>query len=168
MQGYFNEIESYNNEFNVKAVEALRIHNAGNTGLAQALVNTEVQAADEGILNVSNKIIEYQEEQLALINEETDSTILTAKTISWIALIVSILIGVALVLYVRKTITAPLKLVVKEANVIASGDLSQQDVVIRSKDEIGQLGQAFNTMKNNLASLIKNVQVNTRAIKCFS
>ena len=75
-----------------------------------------------------------------------------------------IILSIILIIFVRKTITSPLNLVVKEANIIASGDLSQQDIEIRSRDEIGELGKAFNTMKNNLSSLIKNVQLNTEQL----
>ena len=62
-------------------------------------------------------------------------------------LIISIAISIFLIIYVRKTITAPLRTVMDAAHVIADGDLSQPDVVTKSRDEIGQLATVFNEMK---------------------
>ena len=63
-----------------------------------------------------------------------------------------------------KTITAPLRTVMNAAHVIADGDLSQPDVVAKSRDEIGQLATVFNDMKTSLRGLIKNVQTNSEQL----
>ncbi len=64
-----------------------------------------------------------------------------------IAAIIALLLGTGLFLQ----ITAPLRRLKMAAAAIARGDLSQR-VEIRSKDEFGQLGEAFNAMAASLAA----------------
>ncbi|ATP38920.1 methyl-accepting chemotaxis protein [Solibacillus sp. R5-41] len=161
MIDYIEEMESFNEQFNVGTISLLEAVKKEDARLANGYINTTLKKANDGILEVSNKIVDYQEEKLAEINKETETSINNSKITAWFSLFVSLLISVAAVIFIRFKIVAPLRFVVSEANVIASGDLSNEDIQTKSKDEIGQLGRSFNLMKNNLASLIKNVQLNT-------
>lgn len=164
MKDYQKEIEGFNNDFNASVVKVVTAAQEGNIEQATSIVNNELQDANVGILTVSTKMMDYQDEQLEIISGETSDAISSSRTTSIVVLVLSIIISIILIIFVRKTITSPLNVVVKEANIIASGDLSQQDIEIRSRDEIGELGKAFNKMKNNLSSLIKNVQQNTEQL----
>lgn len=64
-----------------------------------------------------------------------------------IAGVIAVLLGTVLFLQ----ITAPLRQLKKAAAAIAQGDLSQR-VPVRSRDELGELGQTFNHMAESLAS----------------
>ncbi|MEG0472872.1 MAG: methyl-accepting chemotaxis protein [Solibacillus sp.] len=161
MIDYLEEMESHNDKFNVGIISLLEAAEKGDTRLANGYINTTLKAANAGILAASHEIVVYQEGKLAEINKETDISINNSQITAWFSLFLSILISVAAVIYIRFRVVLPLRFVVKEANIIASGDLSNADIQTKSKDEIGQLGRSFNLMKNNLASLIKNVQVNT-------
>ena len=164
MDDYWNEMNSYNNEFNKVVEEVLVAVDKGNLADATMLANTTLEDANNGILNASTKMVEYQDEELALIKEETSQSVVTSRISSIVVLVISIAIGIFLIIYVRKTITAPLKTVMDAAHVIAEGDLSQPDVVAKSRDEIGQLATVFNDMKKSLRSLIKNVQTNSEQL----
>lgn len=164
MDKYVAEIHTYNNEFNAAAEEMLAVYRMGNLEAAEDIVNGKLQDANVGILNVANKIVTFQEEQLNLNKQAVDTSITISKTTSIIVLVLSIIIGAVLIIYVRRTISQPLRVVVEAANVISSGDLSKQDIEVHTKDEIGQLGTAFNAMKASLASLIRNVQSNTEQL----
>lgn len=164
MDDYWNEMNGYNNEFNTIVEEVFVAVDEGNLARATTIVNTNLQDSNEGILNVAMSMTEYQEEQLALIKEETANSIFISRITSVVMLIVSLIISVFLVLYVRRTITAPLRTIMDAAHVIANGDLSQPDVVAKSRDEIGQLAIVFNDMKTSLRGLIKNVQTNSEQL----
>ena len=58
--------------------------------MQQRLVNTNLQDANEDILNVAMKMTEYQEEQLTLIKEETDQAMGTSRISSIVVLVISI------------------------------------------------------------------------------
>ncbi|MGM9945078.1 MAG: methyl-accepting chemotaxis protein [Lysinibacillus sp.] len=164
MDDYWNEMNGYNNEFNTVIEEVLVAVDKGDIADATKLVNTTLQDANNGILNASTNMVEYQDEQLALVTEETNQAVRNSGVSSIIVLVISITISIFLIIYVRKTITAPLKTVMGAAHVIAEGDLSQPDVVAKSRDEIGQLATVFNEMKTSLRGLIKNVQTNSEQL----
>lgn len=164
MEGYLADLDKFNNEFNTIISEMTAVYKMGNIESATAIVNGKLQDANVGILETANKISAYQEEQLVLNKEAVKSSITMSKVVSAIVLIVSVVIGIALMIYIRRTITQPLKNVVVAANIISAGDLSQEDLAVRTQDEIGQLSAAFNTMKSSLASLIRNVQSNTEQL----
>ena len=152
------EMKKYNTAFHNGSLDMVDTYKRGDTRLANGFINTKLRDSNNGILEVANRIEEVQYAKLQEINKETNQAITLTKTIASIALIISILIVVGFITYIRKTITSRLNWVVREANIIASGDLSRKDMNMKAKDEIGQLGRAFNEMKNNLASLIKNLQ----------
>jgi signal transduction histidine kinase len=62
------------------------------------------------------------------------------------AVVLSLLLGVAL----SRLLTAPLARLTRAAQAVAGGDLTQR-VEVRSRDEIGEVGQAFNEMAESLA-----------------
>lgn len=77
------------------------------------------------------------------------------KTILVIA--IAWVIGALVVLFIIKSIIKPIKELKEKAITISKGDLTEQ-VVVRSNDEIGQLGMAFNDMQKSLSSLVQEVE----------
>jgi signal transduction histidine kinase len=71
------------------------------------------------------------------------------RSLVWAAVLAAIL-SLALGVFVSRLLTAPLARLTQAAQAIAAGDLSQR-VDVRSKDEIGDLGTAFNGMAVSLA-----------------
>ncbi len=58
--------------------------------------------------------------------------------------------------HVARKIASPILLLTKKTKILASGDLSQR-IPINSRDEIGKLGQSFNTMASKLDHLISHL-----------
>ncbi len=73
----------------------------------------------------------------------------------WIAGAIAVFIALILSLFLARQIASPLRTVTLAAKRIASGDLSQR-VSVKSKDELGELAVAFNSMAESLA---RNEQV---------
>jgi two-component system OmpR family sensor kinase len=73
------------------------------------------------------------------------------KSLVWAALLAAVL-SLGLGVLLSRLLTAPLARLTRAAQAIAAGDLSQRvQVAERSKDEIGDLGSAFNAMAASLA-----------------
>ena len=160
MADYWEELNNYNRNFDLTMEALLVAMDEGNIADATTLVNTTLEDQNNQILNVVTKMTEYQQEQITLIKEEVNDEMATSRSSAIVILTLSIIISIFLVLYVRQTITKPLRMVTEAAHVIAEGDLSHPDMVATSRDEIGQLAAVFNEMKKSLRSLIKNVQTN--------
>jgi signal transduction histidine kinase len=62
----------------------------------------------------------------------------------------AILIALILGLFLARTLTRPLRELTTASQAMAQGDLEQQ-IAVRSRDELGELAAAFNRMSNELA-----------------
>lgn len=90
-----------------------------------------------------------------------------ALKISLIGLFLIVLTGAAA--YALATIaTKPILSLASAANRIAKGDLTVEKIAIQSKDELGLLAEAFNTMVSNLTQLIRQIQANVELVAASS
>lgn len=77
--------------------------------------------------------------------------------ISLITIVVVLVIAAIFIAWFARRIAKPIQVLEGAANRIAGGDLTLAQINITSNDEIGRLGQAFETMTKNLRGLIKQV-----------
>lgn len=75
-----------------------------------------------------------------------------------ITLSIVLLIAVLVSIFLTKGITKPIETVMNRMKVIAEGDLSQADLTVQSRDEVGQLTLAANTMNQNMKDVLKKIQ----------
>lgn len=90
-----------------------------------------------------------------------------AKHAQLLLLIINIVVAVVAIgieLAVSQNISKPIRKMTGAANELARGNLLQEDIMLNSSDEIGQLASAFNAMKDNLRGLIKQVLVTTEQV----
>lgn len=160
MKDYLAELKQFNNDFDSSAAKLLSALENNNLDEAQAIVNNELRTANEGILNTSQLMVEYQEKQLESIKADTASSITTSITIGAIILIISLIITVVIVINIQRALIKPLGETVAMARTLSTGDLTIEDLPVKSKDEIGELANVFNLMKNNIARLLRAVQAN--------
>ncbi|MFA9378580.1 MAG: methyl-accepting chemotaxis protein [Lachnotalea sp.] len=66
-------------------------------------------------------------------------------------------LSILLVIVLTRSITKPIHSLQEQMKIMASGDLSAEQVVIQSKDEIKDLADAFNEMSKNLKDIINKV-----------
>lgn len=81
--------------------------------------------------------------------------------------VLAIIVGVIVAILVTRSITKPLNKLKTSAVVISQGDLTEA-IHVNSKDEIGELGNAFNEMKENLRHLIAQVDYSTEQVAAAS
>jgi methyl-accepting chemotaxis protein len=127
---------------------------------ATALILKDLGDLNDQIVTQTSAILAFQNEQMDIIKSKTANSVISAKTISIIALTGMLLITVIVIFFVNKTITKPLNRVMNSAKQIAEGNLTEQDLKMTAKDEIGQLGNIFDEMKNTLNQLIQSIQSN--------
>jgi signal transduction histidine kinase len=98
-----------------------------------------------GILLPMHVPFEGQPREVEFI-ESTNRTLLYGALM---AVIIALLLGV----FLSRTLTRPLRELTRATQAVSEGDLSQQ-VPIRSNDELGELGKAFNKMSTELSRSI--------------
>ncbi|MFD1451275.1 methyl-accepting chemotaxis protein [Oceanobacillus sojae] len=80
-----------------------------------------------------------------------------------IVLISAVIIGLAVTVFIVRSIVKPIKELKEKAHIISTGDLTQS-IEVKTKDEIGELGTAFNEMQNSLKELIRDVEFNAQQV----
>ncbi|GIO24189.1 methyl-accepting chemotaxis protein [Oceanobacillus sp. J11TS1] len=98
--------------------------------------------------------IDYSE-----IQKEAASTWTTLM----IVIVATLLVGSAIILFLIRSITRPIKELKENAKVISTGDLTRS-IEVKTKDEIGDLGAAFNEMRQSLKRLIRDVESNAQQV----
>ncbi|RKJ30386.1 methyl-accepting chemotaxis protein, partial [Butyricicoccus sp. 1XD8-22] len=66
-------------------------------------------------------------------------------------------VGSILITFVIRSITKPINSLIRSSNKIADGDFTEK-IIVKSDDEIGQLGNSFNGMVNTLSDIIKTLK----------
>jgi signal transduction histidine kinase len=115
-----------------------------------ASTRIEVEGRIVGFLLPSPKMNDFSEQEQAFVDRVGRSITM----VGIVACAIAILIG----LFLTWQLTGPLRKLTAATQGIAGGDLSQR-VDIRSKDELGQLGEAFNQMAESLAR-VENLRHN--------
>lgn len=124
--------------------------------------------ANRSIQQTINSIVDFQKEQMHTTSDETTASAKISKTLMITISVIGILLASCLAIFITLNITRPLHRLTNAAHVIANGDLREEDVHVKTNDEIGELADAFNAMKASLSSLISNVSLNVSSTTAAS
>lgn len=160
MKESWAKMNESNNLFNGQLEELIKAVENDNLKEASRIVNEKLTITNGAILTEAKTMIDYQNKKLGEARAATNDAIAFTRMVAIISVVVSILIGIFLMMMIKRTITRPLQQVTKAVEIVSNGDLSQEDINYKSKDEIGILTTSVNTMKENLRRLIQNIQSN--------
>lgn len=122
-----------------------------------ALTRAQTQELREETVGLVNQLMEIvKADQMDVVTRSKDS-LQTGITSLSIANTLAIVLGIVLLLLVSRGITKNLQKVVHTTNEIANGNLVAKPVDYNGKDEIGQLANAVNLMKNNIQDILFKV-----------
>lgn len=85
-----------------------------------------------------------------------------------IVLAISILLGAALIIWFSGHLSKPIRMVTEQVGKVADGDLSSEQMVIKNKDEIGELARYVNRMSGNLKHMIEQVSTASMQVAATS
>lgn len=158
------QLEHFNEEFNVALRKAIAAVEAGNNDEALNYINGPLDDANASLSVVADEIKAGQQIGLQMAKESNEQAISTSKWSLILALLVSLIITVWLIVLIKRTVTQPLHMLYTSAKHIADGDVSQPDIQLKQKDEIGELANVFNSMKASLNHLLQSVQQNSEQL----
>lgn len=84
-----------------------------------------------------------------------------------IVIVIALLIGALITFFIIKSVLKPIMLLKEQAITISNGDLTEV-IEIKSKDEIGQLSEAFRQMQESLKNLVGKTEKNTELVAASS
>ncbi|MGD8190696.1 methyl-accepting chemotaxis protein [Brevibacillus ginsengisoli] len=101
---------------------------------------------------------QLMEEGRNQITKLTDEATVGIATISISAVILAILIGY----FGSKMISKPIVAIAKASEEIALGNLKVEEIEVKNKDEIGILAKSFNRMKENLQTMVQQINYSSQ------
>lgn len=125
---------------------------------------TIAQREADSLLQQSTYLLEELRKEVnakrqVAIKDAKDQLTITIKVLI-VSIIISTILGAVILFIVSRSIRHNLNQVVDISNQIANGNLAVQKVNYDSKDEIGQLANAINTMLDNLRNIVSLI-INT-------
>jgi methyl-accepting chemotaxis protein len=126
------------------------------TGLNDAMVK------DLGDMALSmNELLVHDSQGLAAANTALLWTMCVAT-------IMALSIGIFLAIFLSRGITTATGAVLGQAEAIAAGNLTGDDLKVRSQDELGDLTGSINKMKNRLQELIQSIRSTSEQVAAAS
>ena len=132
---------------------------------------SKVYEKQEGIITEGDRHLRFETNEITgwkiigtmFIAEATNAATSTF-TITLLIIGISIIVGIIFMLSMIKSIVNPIKQLQQSALKISEGDLTEY-IDIHTKDEIGQLAEAFVSMKVSLKRLIRNVDQSSQHVQ---
>jgi methyl-accepting chemotaxis protein len=121
------------------------------------------QAADQAL----TRLVEYNAAGTREAAEHVDAIYHQSVGLLFGSLAVMVVVGLALALYTARRITGAALEAMKDADRIASGDLSHP-IVATSQDEMGRLRESLGRMQDRLAGIVSGVRQNADGVATAS
>ncbi|WP_153721976.1 methyl-accepting chemotaxis protein [Sporosarcina cascadiensis] len=146
--------------FDASADKIVAAVQAKNYDLAEKIMVEEGSQASIGIEAAAEEIAAYQNEELDKKRSEAQAGAAKSKRALTTSTISDTILAILIAFFIHRTISRPIKRLSAASAVLASGDLSQEDVHVKAKDELRDLANSFNTMKHNLRNVISTINDN--------
>lgn len=109
------------------------------------------------LLAVIDSFVDDINTMVAQLEADTEARISQLRAILGVALVLIVIVLLTAMLWVRKRVLAPLDALLDNATRISRGDFETRNH-LSSQDELGRLGQAFNTMATDLGKLYHGLE----------
>ncbi|WP_083256134.1 methyl-accepting chemotaxis protein [Domibacillus iocasae] len=167
-QQLLKELDQLHSDYKEVAEQVFTYKREGNTeGYVTLLAERGTPIANE----LAAKATELEKMCLDVLNTESAKAAQQAANLKVTILLVSILaviLGLALAFYISRIIAGPVSKVAEAAKQIADGDFSFADINLKNRDEIGDMANSFNVMKQNLREVIREVNESSEQIAASS
>jgi methyl-accepting chemotaxis protein len=153
-----------NEQFNFAVDKAIEQTRRFDYEGAKMTINNEVRPPNQNMSNYIDELVTYYNEQLSTVSGKVKSESRMAIWITIVLVAVCIAVAVAAAVIMGRLIGLPIQKLQQSVSKIASGDLTEEDMETNSTGEVKELGEAFNRMKESLATLIQTMRKNTQQL----
>lgn len=154
--GYYNDIKDNMTKFAQVRSEIVDLAKQNENNRASALMDREGTPLSNNIRTATESLISLKTATgSTAANDLSRQTRIASFTIAGIILI-SFLISIVIALWISRSISKPVQEMADAAQKLAQGDLNVQ-INVSSKNEIGQLGQAFAKSAASIRAYISDI-----------
>lgn len=129
---------------------------AGKT-IAPSVVEYEYK----GAMKYAGYFVDNEGRFILVVTADEDVAMAGVNKVTTIAVVIAlafIIFFIIVVLIVQRIVTAPLKAITKNTELLSEGDLSEKETVSSAVDETKQLIEAYQTLQSELMTIIGKVQ----------
>lgn len=164
-----NEVDQFELEIILLVENDLKEYRAARDEIIKLAMDGKQEEALEKYKSITGKVDEFQKNLKALaiynadkaqeINVQNNNSFSYSRKIFIILGFLSVVIAATLSVIISKTIANPLKLSVECIRVLAKRDftVSVPELILKRKDEIGDLANSIFLMKNDISILVKEI-----------
>lgn len=154
-----NQLTSLSSEVDkyVKMYEEIVALSGENYSSAASGIAASLDASTSFLTTRADSLLSSEIKRSETVQQKIQAEFSALITSLTLIIIVLIVITVVIAIFISRSITLPIHELMKKITVIAEGDLSMNDIQIRNRDETGRLAAAFNKMKNNVSSALRQV-----------
>jgi len=120
------------------------------------VMNTFDKAA-QNMLDDVEVLVKGADDESLKAEEEMVGDIGDSIRTTTIFIVIGFIISVLIAVLITLQITGSLKKVMFVAGKIAEGDLTQKEIIVKSRDEVGDLARVFNGMLRNLKDIMEKI-----------
>ncbi|MFO7172973.1 MAG: methyl-accepting chemotaxis protein [Bacillota bacterium] len=132
------------------------------------LVTETLRGPRQRLAEAIDELIKYQQSRVAEMRKGTEDMV---NRLIRTVLVLEAVGVVAIVLWATLfsgAISQPVRALAAAAQRMADGDLTVEELRVRSRDEIGQMAQAFNAMVQGLRQLVRDITESAQTLRAAS
>jgi len=135
---------------------------------AIALVNGESRDKYNASNETLKDFMDFNKKWVDQLNIENEAAYNANRITSITVILSALIIGFGLAIYISRGISKPTALIAETAMRIADGDLTVQELKVKSRDEIRDMADAFNRMLTNLKNMITQINATSQSVAATS
>ena len=163
----FGKLKIARATFNPFPAEMFRIRSGDEWNLANAWLGTKAAPTAFAIKEQLDYMVSNQKQLIENDRLAVNNAFGSLFLIEWILLGVGIVVAPMIGVYMTRSITKPIGIIVDAIRRVAGGDYTKQ-VDIDSGDELGVLAGTFNDMVKDLRTNMLNIKVNAETVSAAS
>lgn len=162
---YLEEFEALYKEYMVLHEGFMMAVEKENMAEADRVQRVDEEKAFKTLIVPLGQLSDYSSKLAADVSLEANRELERRQALLVGILLAALILGVATSLYLTRKISSAVKEVSAAAAQMADGDLTMQPLAIKSGDELGRMGQAFNIMIEKVTSLMTRIQNSARDVR---
>ncbi|MDT3427030.1 methyl-accepting chemotaxis protein [Paenibacillus forsythiae] len=129
---------------------------------------TDLMLMGDAIVHYAQQLSDEQNREMLAVKTEMERTNEDAVRLTMAIGIAVFVLAVGIGLYIARMISRPIRLLSSAAQSISEGNLAGDPLVLKQKDELGVLAEAFNRMQDNLRIIVTEINESTEQLITIS
>lgn len=146
--------------FDEASQKIIDTYNGDNLQVILDILSNKARPANSAIQSSIKEIVAYQTKEMEEVQAKSSKSAQVSSLLIAAISIISIIFATLIAILLTRVIVIPVNKLASSVKVISKGDLRQEDVIVKSNDEIKNLADSFNVMKSSLRNLLQDVTTN--------